>query len=63
MTVGSDEGKRGRSKGDRNLIVLAVEILEEHVGRADAEIIKHALAIELCYTPLKKEFVNLKQTP
>jgi hypothetical protein len=83
MIGGPEEGKRGRSKGDKKLIVLAVEILEDGVGRAYAEIIEHASAIELGaflgkyvskeaivisdewqgYSPLKKEFVNLKQVP
>lgn len=83
MVGGPEEGKRGRSKGDKKLIVLAVEILEDGVGRAYAEIIEHASAIELGaflrkyvskeaiiisdewqgYSPLKKEFVNLKQLP
>lgn len=47
MVGGPEEGKRGRSKGDKKLIVLAVEILEDGVGRAYAEIIEHASAIEL----------------
>ena len=63
------------------MIVLAVEIVEDGVGRAYAEVIEHSSAIELGgflkkyvsseaevisdkwkgYTPLKKEFKNLKQ--
>jgi hypothetical protein len=78
---GPEEGKKGRSKGLKKLIVLAVEILEDGVGRAYAEVIEHSSAIELGafltkyvsseaevvsdkwkgYTPLKKEFKNLKQ--
>lgn len=78
---GPEEGKKGRSKGLKKLIVLAVEILEDGVGRAYAEVIEHSSAIELAafltkyvsseaevvsdkwkgYTPLKKEFKNLKQ--
>lgn len=78
---GPEEGKKGRSKGLKKLIVLAVEIVEDGVGRAYAEVIEHSSAIELgCflkkyvsieaevisdkwkgYTPLKKEFKNLKQ--
>ena len=65
----------------KKLVVLAVEILEDGVGRAYAEVIEHSSAIELGgflkkyvsqeaevisdkwkgYTPLKKEFKNLKQ--
>lgn len=83
MVGGPEKGERGRSKGDKKLIVLAVEILEDGVGRAYAENIEHASAIELGaflrkyvskdatiitdewtgYTPLKKEFLNLKQVP
>jgi hypothetical protein len=78
---GPEEGKKGRSKGLKKLIVLAIEILEDGVGRAYAEVIEHSSAIELGgflkkyvskdaeiisdkwkgYTPLKKEFKNLKQ--
>ena len=78
---GTEEGKKGRSKGLKKLVVLAIEIVEEGVGRAYAEVIEHSSAIELGgflkkyvsqeaevisdkwkgYTPLKKEFKNLKQ--
>lgn len=78
---GPEENKRGRSKGAKKLVVLAVEILEDGVGRAYAEVIEHSSAKELGgfmrkyiskdaniisdkwkgYTPLKKEFPNLKQ--
>jgi ISXO2-like transposase domain/Transposase zinc-ribbon domain len=78
---GPEEGKKGRAKGLKKLIVLAVEIVEDGVGRAYAEVIEHSSAIELGgflkkyvsreaevvsdkwkgYTPLKKEFKNLKQ--
>lgn len=44
---GSEEGKRGRSKGDKTLVVLAVEIVEDGVGRAYAETIQHASGEEL----------------
>lgn len=80
---GAEKGKKGRSKGLKKLIVLAIEILEDGVGRAYAEVIEHSSAAELGaflrkyvskeahivsdnwkgYTPLKKEFVNLKQIP
>lgn len=78
---GPEKGKRGRSKGLKKLIVLAVEIFENGVGRAYADVIEHSSAKELGgflmkyvsreaevisdkwkgYTPLKKEFKNLKQ--
>ena len=77
---GPEEEKKGRRKGLNKLVVLAVEILEDGVGRAYAEVIEHSSAIELGrffkkyvsqeaevisdkwkgYTPLKKEFKNLK---
>lgn len=80
---GEEKGKKGRSKGLKKLIVLAVEVLENGVGRAYAEVIEHASAKELGaflrkyvakdaniitdqwrgYSPLKKEFSNLKQIP
>lgn len=44
---GPEEQKRGRSKGDKKLVVLALEITEGGVGRAYAEIIEHASAKEL----------------
>jgi hypothetical protein len=47
MVGGPEEGKRGRSKGDKKLVVLAVEVFEEGVGRAYAENIEHASSIEL----------------
>ena len=78
---GPEEGKKGRSKGLKKLVVLAVEIVEDGVGRAYAQVIEHSSAIELGgflmkyvsreaevvsdkwkgYTPLKKDFKNLKQ--
>lgn len=78
---GPEEGKKGRSKGLKKLIVLAIEILEDGVGSAYAETIEHSSAKELGgflmkyvskdaaiitdkwrgYTPLKKEFLKLKQ--
>lgn len=44
---GPEEGKKGRSKGAKKLIVLAVEILEDRVGRAYAEVIENSSAKEL----------------
>jgi hypothetical protein len=78
---GPEEGKKGRSKGLKKLIVLAIEILDDGVGRAYAELIENSSAKELGnfltkyvsqdaelvtdkwsgYTPLKKEFLKLKQ--
>lgn len=47
MVGGSEEQKRGRNKGKKKLIVLALEILNAGVGRAYAEVIEHASAKEL----------------
>ena len=44
---GPEEQKRGRAKGDKKLVVLALEIVENGVGRAYAEIIEHASGKEL----------------
>ncbi len=44
---GPEEQKRGRSKGAKKLIVLAIEVLENRVGRAYAEIIENASSKEL----------------
>lgn len=44
---GPEEQKRGRAKGDKKLIVLAIEITKEGVGRAYAEIIENASSKEL----------------
>lgn len=44
---GEEQGKKGRSKGLKKLIVLAVEVLDNGVGRAYAEVIEHASAKEL----------------
>lgn len=44
---GLEEGKRGRSKGAKKLIVLALEIVEDGVGRAYAEVIENSSAKEL----------------
>ena len=47
MIGGAEEQKRGRSKGAKKLIVVALEILDSGVGRAYAEIIENASAKEL----------------
>lgn len=44
---GPEEQKRGRSKGDKKLVVLVLEIIEGGVGRAYAEVIEHSSAKEL----------------
>jgi ISXO2-like transposase domain/Transposase zinc-ribbon domain len=52
MIGGPEEQKRGRSKGAKKLIVVALEILDSGVGRAYAEVIENASAKEL------KSFLN-----
>ena len=44
MVAGPEENRKGRSKGLKKLAVLAVEILEDGVGRAYAEVIEHSSA-------------------
>jgi hypothetical protein len=44
---GPEEGEKGRTKGLKKLIVLAIEILEDGVGRAYAEVIENSSAKEL----------------
>lgn len=44
---GPEEQKRGRAKGNKKLVVLAIEIIENGVGRAYAEVIEHASSKEL----------------
>lgn len=41
---GEEEGKRGRSKGKKKLVVVALEIVEGGVGRAYAKVIQDASA-------------------
>jgi hypothetical protein len=43
---GPEEQKRGRSKGEKRLVVIALEKVNEGVGRAYAQIIEHASAAE-----------------
>jgi len=44
---GPEEGKKGRSRGAKKLIVLALEIVDVGVGRAYAEVIENSSAKEL----------------
>jgi len=80
---GPEEQKRGRSKGKKRLVVVALEKVTDGVGRAYAQIIEHASGDEFKpffksyisknasvltdewtgYSPLKKEYPNLKQIP
>ena len=47
MVGGPEENKKGRSKGLKKLAVLAVEILDDGVGQAYAEVLEHSSAREL----------------
>jgi hypothetical protein len=47
MIGGPEEQKRGRNKGAKKLIVVALEIIDTGVGRAYAEIIENTSAKEL----------------
>lgn len=47
MVGGPELQKRGRNKGSKKLIVVALEILESGVGRAYAEVIENASSKEL----------------
>jgi transposase-like protein len=44
---GPEEQKRGRNKGDKKLIIIAIEIIDTGVGRAYAEMIENASSKEL----------------
>ena len=44
---GPEEEKRGRSLGNKKMIVIALEVMDKGVGRAYAEIIEKANSIEL----------------
>ena len=44
---GPEEQKRGRSKGDKKLVVVALEVIDNGVGRAYAEVIENSSAKEL----------------
>ena len=44
---GPEEEKRGRSLGNKKMIVIALEVIDKGVGRAYAEIIEHANSKEL----------------
>lgn len=47
LVGGPEESKKGRSKGLKKLIVLAIEIVEDGVGRAYAEVIESSSSKEL----------------
>lgn len=76
-----EEQKRGRSKGEKRLVIVALEKVKDGVGRAYAQVIESASSENFKpffnahiakdafvvtdewtgYSPLKKEYSNLKQ--
>ena len=57
---GAEEQKRGRSKGNKRLVVLALEKVTDGVGRAYAELIEHASAEE--FKPFFNNYIGKKAT-
>jgi hypothetical protein len=57
---GPEEQKRGRSKGKKRLVVLALEKVTEGVGRAYAQMIENASAKE--FKPFFNDYVDKKAT-
>lgn len=57
LVGGPEEQKRGRNKGNKKLIVVALEIVEDGVGRAYADVIDHASSKEL--GAFLKKYVSL----
>jgi len=53
---GPEEQKRGRSKGGKRLVIIALEKVEDGVGRAYAKIIKDASAEE--FTPFFHSYIS-----
>lgn len=53
---GPEEQKRGRSKGEKRLVVIALEKVNDGVGRAYAQIIEHASAAE--FRPFFNNYIS-----
>ena len=53
---GEEEGKRGRSKGDKKLVVVALEIVDGGVGRAYAQCIDNASSVS--FRPFFETYIN-----
>lgn len=53
---GPEEEKRGRSKGKKRLVVVALEKVKQGVGRAYGQIIEHASAEE--FTPFFNSYIS-----
>ena len=57
---GEEEGKRGRSKGDKKLVIVALEIVPDGVGRAYAQCIDNASANS--FNPFFETYISKKAT-
>lgn len=57
---GPEEQKRGRSKGNKRLVIVALEKVKDGVGRAYSQIIEHASSEE--FKPFFKDYINTKAT-
>jgi hypothetical protein len=55
---GPEEQKRGRSKGDKRLVIVALEKVKDGVGRAYAQLIESASAEE--FTPFFASYISKK---
>lgn len=53
---GEEEGKRGRSKGEKKLVIVALEIVESGVGRAYAQCIDDASSAS--FRPFFKSYIS-----
>lgn len=53
---GAEEGKRGRSKGDKKLVVVALEIVDGGVGRAYAQCINNASSVS--FRPFFETYIS-----
>lgn len=53
---GPEEQKRGRSKGKKRLVIIALEKVKEGVGRAYAQLIENASAEE--FTPFFNQYID-----
>jgi len=53
---GPEDQKRGRSKGNKRLVIVAIEKVKDGVGRAYAQVIENASAEE--FTPFFKSYIS-----
>jgi len=57
---GEEEGRRGRSKGDKKLVIVALEIVPDGVGRAYAQCIDNASANS--FKPFFETYISKEAT-